>query len=94
MARNRTTHGREDQYTAVGVALGAGIGMTIGVLIGGWAIPVGISVGAGVGVALVRQSHFTDRCLGFCSGGHVRRIGEVAARSTSAAGGSCRGLAR
>ena len=41
-----------NQYTGIGVALGAGAGVTIGVLIGGWAIAIGMCLGAGVGVAI------------------------------------------
>jgi len=45
-------HTHENQYTGVGIAVGAGVGMTVGVLIGGWAIGVGLCLGAGVGVAI------------------------------------------
>lgn len=55
---------RENQYTEIGIATGAGVGTAIGVLIGGWAIAVGICLGAGVGVAIgaaidARHSHPT-----------------------------------
>jgi predicted aconitase len=41
------------QWTAVGLAVGAGLGLTVGLLVsGGPAIGLGLALGAGVGIAI------------------------------------------